>query len=233
MKSTGIIAAVLIVVIVMLLVALLIVWLRSNKRSRSLMNERDAFAYTTSELQRQITSATNRTEGYVTANRRQDKIIGDLRVKLRELQRDHDTMIARYEDELKRTEKSNNESQSTIESLQRDNARLNSEIQAANTQLTREKQTLSEENKKLTKEKKELSEKVKNSITVDDNPKVNDFIKGMEGIYSGVVSGTLKEHINQHHNLFMDSIESGALTKWIRSLNRLSKDFKQKLAMAL
>ncbi len=230
MTPTGIVAVVLGIVIVVLSVALLIIWFRGNKKSRVLTNERDAFSETASELQSKISELKSNLEyakkgddRCVALTKQQNEMINELQSKISELEREHDTTIARYEDELKRAKESNRAAQSSIELLQRKNTSLNNEINTATARLIREEE--------------KLSENMKNTITVDENDAVKSFMSRLNEICNREGEGALRAHISQQRwALFMDSIESGALTKWIKDQKddyRTSEIIKRKLASAL
>ena len=209
MTPTGVIAIVLSIVIVMLLIALLIIWFRSNKKNRSLMDEREEFEKSAAklhskinELEKNLASAKNSGEGCAARTKQQEEIIRELRDEISKLKRDHDAMIARYNNELKRTRESNSDTRSRIESLESEN------------------QSLSEANARLTKEKEELSKNMENSITVNNTniSKYEDLKNKLsvamgnpdvdENIYD------LGDYIHEKPGIFTEAIESGVLTKW-------------------
>ena len=207
MTPTGIIAIVLSIVIVVLLVALLIIWFRSNKKNRVLTDDRKRFENTASglwsqinDLKKNLAFAENSGEECAALTKEQEEKIINLENELQKLQQRHKAWISEYENALK-SEK----------------ARVTKELNTANERLTREKQSLSEANERLTKEKEELSKNMENSITVnDDGSKYNDFKDNLNEFTNYDNIDGLSKYIHEKRGLFVDSIESGVLTKWIK-----------------
>ena len=212
MTPTGIVAIVLGIVIVVLSAALLIIWFRGNKKSRVLTDDRKRFEDAASGLQRQLkeleknlASAKNRGERCAESTKQQDEIIRNLENTLQELRQRHKERISDYEYALKHK-----------------NDSLNSELQAANDQLRRENKDLSEANSQLTKEKEELSKEMENTIIVNEygSSKYNDLIDVLNGVYNTggdyISKRAACKYIHKNPGIFLDSIESGVLTKWIK-----------------
>ena len=221
MTPTGIIAIVLSIVIVVLLVALLIIWFRSNKKNRVLTDDRKRFENTASglwsqinDLKKNLAFAENSGEECAALTKEQEEKIINLENELQKLQQRHKAWISEYENALK------SEKARVTKELNTANERLTREKQSlseANERLTREKQSLSEANERLTKEKEELSKNMENSITVnDDGSKYNDFKDNLNEFTNYDNIDGLSKYIHEKRGLFVDSIESGVLTKWIK-----------------
>ena len=227
MTPTGIVAVVLGIVIVVLSVALLIIWFRGNKKSRSLIDDRKRLENTASglwsqinDLKKNLAFEKNSGEECAALTKEQAEKIINLENELQKLQQRHKAWISEYENALK------SEKARVTKELNTANDQLrveNKALSEANERLTRENKALSEANERLIKEKEELSKEMENSITVKDVDKYKDFTDNLTQYVNSRDISELGKYIRQKRDLFVDSIESGALIQWIKDRERIDR----------